>query len=60
MKTVSFTINIFAQFLAKQAALTKNNYLKSVVQVEDPSHSMCRKIMWELDFHNNMLIYTLQ
>ncbi len=27
------------------------------MQVGDPSHSMCRKIMWKLDFHNNMLIY---
>ncbi len=30
--------------------------LKSTVQVGDPSHAMCRKIMWELNFHNNMLI----
>lgn len=27
------------------------------MQVRGPSHSMCWKIMWQLDFRNNMLIY---
>ncbi len=26
----------------------------------DPSVSMCRKMMWKLDFHKNIHIYTLQ
>lgn len=34
--------------------------LKGELQVKYPSHSMCRIITWELDFHNNMLIYALQ
>ncbi len=38
----------------------KSTTLKSMVQVGDPSHLMCGKIMWELDFHNSMFIYTLQ
>lgn len=30
-----------------------------MVQVRDPSHSMCNKIMWELYFHNYMFILKL-
>lgn len=33
--------------------------VKSTVQVRNPSHSICGKKMWELNFHN-MLIYILQ
>lgn len=31
--------------------------MKGVVQVRGLSHLMCRNIMWELDFHNNLLTY---
>lgn len=34
--------------------------LKNMVQVRDLSHSTSRKIMWELDFHNNILQFGLQ
>lgn len=30
--------------------------LKGPVQVRDPSHSTCRKIIWEADFHNYMFL----
>ncbi len=33
-------------------------HLKSMVLIGDPSHSMCGKKMWELDFYINMLTYT--
>lgn len=33
--------------------------LKSVVQVKDHSHAMHRIVMWELDFYNSMLMYTI-
>lgn len=32
--------------------------LKGPVQVRGPSYSMCRKIIWEVDFHNYMFLHT--
>lgn len=36
------------------------DFLKGMVKVRDPRHSIHREIMWELHFHDNMLLYTLQ
>lgn len=34
--------------------------LNDMVHIGDPSHSICRKIMWELDCCNNIVICTQQ
>lgn len=31
-----------------------------MVRVTDSSHSVCRKITWELNFHNNTPKYTVE
>lgn len=52
-----FLFSVIVCFICR----TTYSALKDMVQVKNPSHSLCRKIMWRLAFQNNILLYcTLQ